>query len=60
VFLRQCGAAQLRNLQAMRCRNATDGSVAKNILATFCSSDELVIVTASRIVIEFLQHNQMD
>ena len=29
----------------------------KNILATFCSSDELVVVTASCIVSKFLQQN---
>jgi hypothetical protein len=34
------------------------GSVAKNILATFCSSDELVVVTTSCIVSEFLQQNR--
>jgi hypothetical protein len=34
------------------------GSVAKNILAIFCSSDELVVVTTSCIVSEFLQQNR--
>jgi hypothetical protein len=33
------------------------GSVAKNILATFCSSGEQVVVTTSCIVSEFLQQN---
>src|SRR5262249_13983204 len=36
---------------------AFKGSVAINLLATFCSSDELAVVTTSCIVSEFLQQN---
>jgi hypothetical protein len=32
----------------------------KNILTTFCSSDELVVVTTSCIVSEFLQQNRIE